>query len=119
MVTIIEGPKRGMTAYLPGNREDIYHVAIKFSPIRTNVVCTDSPRTSQKKTRNRTNVRIMGFTYVIGKNMYLQVTSVFNIHIFVEHMEEDESTSRAIPKWVELEYSVGRSWSSFQKKAHR
>ncbi|KIP07089.1 hypothetical protein PHLGIDRAFT_432751 [Phlebiopsis gigantea 11061_1 CR5-6] len=29
----------------------------------------------------------MGFTYVI------------------EHMEEDENTSRAIPKWVELEYS--------------
>jgi hypothetical protein len=25
----------------------------------------------------------------------------------LEHMEEDENTSRAIPKWVELEYNVG------------
>lgn len=28
------------------------------------------------------------------------------IRVVIEHMEEDENTSHAIPKWVELEYSV-------------
>lgn len=42
----------------------------------------------------------MGFTYVI------------------EHMEEDENTSRAIPKWVELEYSHMRTLAGPESEVH-
>lgn len=29
--------------------------------------------------------------------------------LLAEHMEEDDETSKSIPKWVELEYSVSGS----------
>lgn len=48
----------------------------------------------------------MGFSYVIGECFSLSAFRALNVFYYIEHMEDDEETSRAIPKWVELEYSV-------------
>ena len=57
----------------------------------------------------------MGFKYVIGLfvNEEVNVNSTANRWILLEHMEEDEETSRAVPKWVELEYKVRLCMSNF------
>lgn len=46
----------------------------------------------------------MSFKYVIGKDVF-EYTSPYT-KMVLEHMEEDEDTTRAIPPWVELEYAV-------------
>lgn len=51
----------------------------------------------------------MGFTYVIGEFGVFLCALRSKMQYITEHMEEDENTSRAIPKWVELEYSVSRA----------
>ena len=33
-------------------------------------------------------------------------TKIRTIFFFVEHMEEDDPTPHALPRWVELEYKV-------------
>ena len=48
----------------------------------------------------------MSVKYVIGTlPLYLPEEYCSSVFI-VEHMEDDEETSKAIPEWVELEYCV-------------
>lgn len=68
----------------------------------------------------------MAFTYVIGEddfngayapcskreNAKCQPVPTLEL-IFAEHMEEDDPTLRALPRWVELEYKVSRKSALF------
>lgn len=57
-----------------------------------------------------------GFTYIIGELAFSLFQSLFMAHRpnptllcplnCTEHMEEDDETPRALPRWVELEYNV-------------
>lgn len=57
----------------------------------------------------------MGFTYIIGE-AYLNGVSLSHLRKptyrtsqsgHAEHMEEDDPTPLALPRWIELEYKVG------------
>jgi hypothetical protein len=48
----------------------------------------------------------MPFTYVIGELSFLSSLETIQMSFSLEHMEDDEETTKAIPPWVELEYAV-------------
>ncbi|KAJ2919755.1 hypothetical protein MD484_g654, partial [Candolleomyces efflorescens] len=58
----------------------------------------------------------MGFNYVIGQNYLYDAEKV--LKLVIEHMEEDEESSKAIPPWVELEYAHMRTLAGSGSQVH-